>query len=341
VKAIICTKYGIPDSFSIQDIPVPVPLDNEVLVEVHASSVTTHNVLMVKGEPYFVRFINLSLLGPKYRIPGSDTAGRVISIGKNVKRFKPGDEVFGEISDCGFGAYAEYVSVPEDVLIHKPANLSFNAAAAVPLAALAALQGLRDKGHIQKNQKVLIFGASGGIGTFAVQIAKYFGAEVTGVCSTGNLELVKSLGADHLIDYTKEDFSKSDSKYDLIFAISYSSIFAHKKALSPDGTFVSTGGPSLSRVFQDMLLGPIMSKFGNNKFVGGWIVNINVKDLTFIRELIEAGKIKIVIDSCYPLDKAADAFRYFEKGHTRGRVIISLNTSWWWMTALILPAWVA
>jgi len=324
MKALVCAEYGLPDTLALTEMERPVPRDNEVLVEVHASSVTTHNLLLVRGRPFFVRLMGAGLLKPKITIPGSDMAGRVAAVGAGVTRFETGDEVFGDSSLAGFGAFAEYVSVPENALALKPANLTFEEAAAVPQAALVALQGLRDKGQIQKGQRVLIYGASGGIGTFAVQIAKYSGAEVTGVCSTRNLDMVRLLGADYAVDYTKEDFTTSGRPYDMIFAIAYRSIFDFKRSLSPQGIYVSTGAPSLKRIFQDMLLAPLISRNGGKKLVGGWSLIPN-KDLAFIRELIEAGKIRPVIDRRYPLDEVARAFRYFGVGHSRGKVVITVG----------------
>ncbi len=322
MKAIVCLKYGLSE-LKLEEVEKPIPKDEEVLLEVHASTVTTHNLVIVRGKPYFIRMMGNGFLKPKIKIPGTDIAGRVVMVGRNVTQFQPGDEVFGTLA--GFGALAEYASVPENTLVSKPANLSFEEAAAVPQAALVALQGLRDKGEIQAGQKVLIYGASGGIGTFAVQIAKYFGAEVTGVCSTGNLDMVHSLGADHVIDYTKQDFTKLGQSYDLIFAIAYRSIFAHKLALNPNGTYVSTGSPSIVRIFQDILIGPwILKKEGKN-LVGGWSVVPDPKDLVFMKELIEAGKVKPVIDRVYPLSKAAEAFQYYGAGHSRGKVVITLE----------------
>ncbi len=319
MKAIVCTKYG-EANLELKEVEKPVPKDNEVLVEVHASSITMHNLALVRGKPFFVRLMGIGLRKPKVVTPGSDIAGRVEAVGKDVRRFKPGDEVFGDM-DPLFGGLAEYVSVPEDALTPKPANVSLEEAAAVPQAALVALQGLRDKGHIQAGQKVLILGASGGIGTFAVQIAKYFGADVTGVCSTRNVDMVRSIGADHVIDYTKEDFTKSGRQYDLIFATAYRSIWDCKRALSPQGIYVSTGSPSMKRIFQDMVVGPMISRKGRQNFIGGWVLTPN-KDLALVKELIEAGKVKPVIDRKYKLREAAEAFRYFGEGHARGKVVV-------------------
>lgn len=324
MKAVVRDEYGLPEAFRLQEIERPVPKDGEVLVEVRATSVTTHSLLLVTGKPFFVRLMMSAPRRPAIRTPGGDMAGVIAAAGKGVKLFTPGDEVFGDLTLRGFGALAEYVCVPEDMLTRKPANVSFEEAAAVPQAALVALHGLRDKGKIQKGQKVLIYGASGGIGTFAVQIAKYFGADVTGVCSTPNVDLVRSLGADHVIDYTREDFSRSGQRYDLIFAIAYRSLSEHLRALSPHGAYVSVGGPSLGRIFQDMLLGPMVSRPGGKKVMGGWTVIPN-KDLGLIKELIEAGKVKPVVDRCYKLRDAAEAYRYFAQGHARGKVIITVG----------------
>lgn len=324
MKAIVLSKYGLPDGLELKEVAKPIPKDNEVLVEVHAASVNTDTLVFVTGKPFLVRLMATGLLKPKYAIPGNDIAGRVKAVGGNVKQFQPGDEVFGDLFGCGFGAFAEYVSVPENALTLKPTNLSFDQAAAVPEAANVAVQGLRDKGQIQKGQKVLIYGASGGIGTFAVQIAKYFGAEVTGVCSTRNLELVRSIGADHVIDYTKEDFTQNEQRYDLILAIASRSINDHRRALSPQGIYVSVGAPSMTRIFQDMVIGPLNSKTGGQKMVGGWTAIPN-KDLALIKELIEAGKVKPVIDRRYPLSEAAEALRYYGEGHTRGKVVITVE----------------
>jgi len=322
MKAIVCTKYGPPDVLELKEVAKPIPKDDEVLVKVHAASMTFSNLFLVSGKPFLIRLM-FGLLKPKLRIPGSDIAGRVEAVGRNGKRFRPGDEVFGDLSRCGRGGFAEYVSVPENELGLKPANISFAEAAAVPEAALVALQGLRDKGRIQKGQKVLIVGASGGIGTFAVQIAKSFGAEVTGVCGARNLDMVRSIGADHVIDYAKEDFTKNGQRYDLILATKgYRSIFDYQRALSPRGIYVMTGG-SWAQIFQALLIGPWISMAGSKK-LGSLTVKPN-QDLVLIKELIEAGKVKPVIDRCYPLSETAEAFRYYGAGHTRGKVVITVE----------------
>ena len=323
MKAIIQTKYGSLALLKLEEIPKPVPSDNEVLVEVHAASVNYSNMLIVKGKPLLIRLWS-GFLKPKFKVPGTDIAGRVEAVGGNVKQFQPGDEVFGDLSECGYGAYAEYVSVPENVLSLKPKNISFEEAATIPETAVVALQGLRNKGQIEKGKKVLIYGASGGIGTFAVQIAKYFGAEVTGVCSKRNWELVRSIGADHLIDYTVEDFTQTGKLYDLIFATAgYRSIFDYKRALSPNGIYVMAGG-SMTQIFQALLMGPLVSMTGSKKLCGLSLI-INQKDLVFLKELIESGKVKPVIDRRYYLSEVAEAIRYYSKGHTRGKVVITVK----------------
>src|SRR5215212_3158500 len=242
MKAIVNTTYGSPDVLQFKDVEKPSPTDDEVLIKVLAASVNAADLHFLRADPFLIRFMS-GLLKPKTTILGADIAGRVEAVGKNVTQFKPGDEVFGDISGCGWGGFAEYVCAGEDALVLKPANITFEQAAAVPMAAVTALQGLRSKGQIQLGQKVLVNGASGGVGTFAVQIAKSFGAEVTAVCSTRNLDLVRSIGADHVIDYTKEDFTRNGQRYDLILAANgYQPISAYKRALSPAGIYVTTGG---------------------------------------------------------------------------------------------------
>jgi NADPH:quinone reductase-like Zn-dependent oxidoreductase len=313
MKAILHTQYGRPQHvLQLKDVEKPAPKDDEVLVEVRAASLTFSNLMMVTGSPFFARLIAGGLLKPKPAILGSDVAGRAEAVGRNVRQFRPGDEVYGYLADCGKGAYAEYVCAPENALGLKPANLSFEEAAAVPEAALVALQAVRDDGKIRKGQKVLVYGASGGIGTFAVQIAKAFGAEVTGVCSTRNLELVRSLGADQVIDYTKEDFAKSGQRYDLIVATAgYRSISDYRRALNPGGIYVCTGG-SWPQLFQALLLGRRMSQNGGKKL--GVLTMDPDYDFAALKELIEAGKVKPVIDRCYLLNEIGEAFRYTYEG---------------------------
>lgn len=324
MKEVVCTEYGLPDAFELKEVAMPEPKGNDVLVEVHATSVTTHNLALVTGRPFFVRVMARALRTPKIRTPGSDVAGVVAAVGGDAKLLREGDEVFGDLSLCGFGALAEYVCVPENTLTPKPRNITFREAAAVPQAAVAALQGLRDKGRIQRGQSVLICGASGGLGTFAVQIAKCLGAEVTAVCSAESAEMVRSLGADHVIDYTKEDFTRNGRLYDLILGIAYRPIWDVRRALGPHGTYVSVGGPSLKRILQDMVLGRWLSTEGGKRLVGGWMLTPN-KDLGLICGLIENGTVRPVVDRCFQFAEAAAAFRYYAQGHSRGKVVITIS----------------
>jgi NADPH:quinone reductase-like Zn-dependent oxidoreductase len=322
MKAIVYNKYGPPDVLELKEIEKPVLMDNQVLVKVHAASVNFGNLVLLKGEPFLARFA-FGLTKPKYPIPGGDIAGRIEAVGKDVKQFQPGDEVFGDLSGCGWGGYAEYVSVPEHALAQKPSNLSFEEAAAVPMAAVTALQSLRDKGKVQPGQKVLINGASGGVGTFAVQIAKSFGAEVTAVCSTRNVNIARSIGADQTIDYSNEDFTNKMECYDLILGVNGSQpISVYKRALSPNGIFVHVGG-SGAQMFQAMVLGPWISMTGNKK-ISTFLQRQNQKDLIYIKELIETGKVKPVIDRSYKLNEVPEAFKYFEEGHAQGKVVITM-----------------
>ena len=324
MKAIVCTKYGPPDGLQLQEVAKPTPKADEVLVKVHAASVNAYDWHLLTADIFLVRLMGGGLLRPKKAIPGVDIAGRIEAAGSNVKQFRPGDEVFGDISACGNGGFAEYVSVPENALALKPATLSFEEAAAVPMAAVTALQGLRDQGKIQAGQKVLINGASGGVGTFAVQIAKAFGAEVTAVCSTRNLDLVRTLGADRVIDYTQEDFTRNGQAYDLILgANGYHPLSAYKRALTPQGIYVMAGGKP-GQMFQAMLLGSWLSEKGGRK-LGGFTARANQGDLVMLKELVEAGKVVPVIDKRYSLSEAAEALRYLGAGHARGKVIITME----------------
>jgi NADPH:quinone reductase-like Zn-dependent oxidoreductase len=323
-QTMVYTKYGSPDILELKEVEKPTPKDDEVLIRVHAASVNAAELHLVRGKPFLVRLMGLGLLKPKHTIPGAAIAGRVEAVGRNVTQFEIGDEVFGDLSACGWGGFAEYVCAREDALALKPANLTFEQAAAVPLAAVTALQALRDKGQIQPGQKVLINGASGGVGMFAVQIAKSFGAEVTAVCSTRNLDLVRSLGADHVIDYTKEDFTQNGQRYDLILAANgYHPISAYKRALSPKGIYVMSGG-SLTQVFQAMLIGPLVSMTGGKK-MGNVMAKPKQKDLVVVKELLEAGKVVPVIDKRYPLGEVPDALRYLEEGHAQGKIVITVH----------------
>jgi NADPH:quinone reductase-like Zn-dependent oxidoreductase len=301
----------------------PTPKDNEVLIKVHAASVNAADLHFLRADPFLIRLMS-GLLKPKNTILGADIAGQIEAVGRNVTLFQPGDEVFGDLSMCGRGTFAEYVCASEHALALKPSNITFEQAAAVPMAAVTALQGLRDKGKIRLEQKVLINGASGGVGSFAVQIAKSFGAEVTGVCSTSKLGMVRSIGADHVIDYTQEDFTQNGQHYDLILAANgYHPILAYKDALSPRGMYVMTGG-STAQMFEAMLLGPWISMTGSKK-MGNLLARPNQKDLAFMKELLETGKVTPVIDRCYPLNEVPEAIRYLEAGHAQGKVVITIG----------------
>jgi len=323
MKAIVYTEYGSSDVLHLHEVTKPTPGDDEVLVKVYAASVNAADWRLMRADPFLARLYTGLLKPTRFQILGGDIAGRVEAVGKDVSQFKAGDEVFGEVSVSGFGGFAEYKCARESELVLKPTNLSFEEAAAVPLAALAALQGLRDKGQIRAAQKVLINGASGGVGTFAVQIAKYYGAEVTAVCSTAKMELARSLGADHVIDYTQEDFTQNGLRYDLILAANGDrSIFDYKRALSERGIYVMAGGKA-GQLFQAMLLGPLMSMVGSKK-MRSVLSTPNQEDLQLLKELLESGKVKPVIDSRYSLREVPDAISYVEEGHAKGKVVISV-----------------
>ncbi|MEH7095277.1 NAD(P)-dependent alcohol dehydrogenase [Neobacillus vireti] len=322
MKAIVYDRYGPPDVLQLKEVEKPDPKENQVLVKIQAASLNYGNLVLLKGEPFLARFA-FGLLKPKYTIPGGDIAGRVEAVGKDVNEFQPGDAVFGDLSGCGWSGFAEYVSVPENALALKPANLSFEEAAAVPMAGVTALQSLRDKGKLQSGQKVLINGASGGVGTFAVQIAKALGAEVTGVCSPRNLAILESIGADRCLDYTKESFTEETERYDLILGVNGGlPLSAYKRALRPNGIFVHVGG-SGSQMFQALALGPWVSLTGSKK-MGSFLQRAKQEDLIYMKELVEAGKVKPVIDKCFKLSDVRDAFRYFAEGHAQGKVVLTL-----------------
>jgi NADPH:quinone reductase-like Zn-dependent oxidoreductase len=323
MKAMVYHKYGSPDVLQLEEVEKPTPKDDEVLIKVLAASANAPDWRALRTNPFFVRLSN-GLLKPKNKMLGVDIAGQVEAVGRNVKQFQPGDEIYGDVYEEGLGAFAEYKCMPEEgALAIKPANLTFEEAAAVPSAAVTALQGLRDQGQIQPGQKVLINGASGGIGTFAVQIAKSFEAEVTGVCSTRNLDMVHSIGADHVIDYTQEDFTKSGECYDLILDIvAKGSVSDFKRALTPDGIYVLTGF-TMAAMLGVLFLGPRISKRSGKKFVY-YGATPNKKDLIFMKELLEVGKVVPVIDRRYPLSEVPEAIRYYEKGHAQGKVVISV-----------------
>ena len=322
MRAIVCTKYGPPDVLQLKDVEKPTPKDNEALVKIQAASLNAADFETMRG----VSVVRITApLKPMHKILGSDIAGQVEAIGRNVKQFQPGDEIWADLSyPYGFGAFAEYVCVPEYALRLKPASMTFEEAAAIPTAGVVALQNLLAKRPIQPGQKVLINGAGGGVGTFAVQIAKHFGAEVTGVDSREKLEMLRLIGADHVIDYNQEDFTKNGQHYDLILDIVVRRwIFDYKRVLTHDGIVVMVGG-SITRVFLNILLGKMMTskkKIG----LGAWKPN-KKEDLNFLRELFEANKVKPVIDRCYMLGDVPEAFRYLEKGHARGKVVINIRS---------------
>ncbi|OGC80944.1 MAG: alcohol dehydrogenase [candidate division Zixibacteria bacterium RBG_16_43_9] len=319
MKAIVRTKYGSPDVLELREIGKPDPKEHQVLIKVHAASVNPLDWHILRGKPFLVRLMGFGLLKPKHQILGADIAGRVEAVGKNATQFRIGDEVFGS----GMGGFAEYACFREDKLVLKPATMTFEQAAAVPVAGLTALQSLRDHGRIQPGQHVLINGASGGVGTFAVQIAKAFGAEVTGVCSTRNVEMVRSIGADHVIDYTKEDFWRSGKEYDLILDnAAYHSIRKPLRALNPTGTYVLIGG-SIACLVQSSILKPLFSKKEGRK-ITSVMAKVNAPDLAFLKELLETGKVVPVLDRRYSLSEVPQAIRYLEEGHARGKVVITV-----------------
>ncbi len=325
MKAIVCAKYGPPEVLQLQEVAKPAPKHNEVLIRIHATVVTAGDCnVSLRGHPFISRLVTgqftNGLRTPRTTIFGFELAGEIEAVGKDVTRYKEGDQVFGGTT-LRLGAHAEYICLPEDVITIKPANMTYEEAAAIVEGAMTALPCLRDLAKIRKGQQVLIIGASGSTGTAAVQLAKYFGAEVTGVCSTVNLELVKSLGADKVIDYTQEDFTQNGQTYDVIFAIAGPSTFSRcRDSLKPGGVYL-TDKPSLGVV-------PHILKLNRKKailaYTGLRPASVKCKDLSFIRELIEAGKLKVVIDRCYPLEQIVEAYRYVEKGHKRGNVVITV-----------------
>jgi NADPH:quinone reductase-like Zn-dependent oxidoreductase len=323
MKAIVCTMDGPPDVLQVKELPKPTPDDDRVLVRVHAASLNAADLETLRGV-FIVRMA--APFRPMYRILGSDIAGRVEAVGRNVKQFQPGDEVWGDLSfPHGLGAFAEYVCVSENALAPKPASMTFEEAATYPQAAIVALQSLRDKGRIQPGHRVLINGAGGGMGTFAVQLAKYFGAEVTAVDSTRKLDMLRSIGADHVIDYTQEDYTRSGQRYDLILDVAaYRSVFDYRRALSPEGIFMMVGG-SVGTLVQVLSLGALMSRMGNRRIgLNAWKPNKR-EDLAFLAELFEAGKVIPVIDRRYPLRAVPEALRYLEEEPHLGKIVITLT----------------
>jgi NADPH:quinone reductase-like Zn-dependent oxidoreductase len=326
MKAIVYYDYGSPDVLKCEEIEKPTPGDDEVLIKVRAAAVNPLDWRLMRGVPPIFRIL-LGLRKPKVRRPnrtGRDVAGQVEAVGRNVTQFKPSDEVFGACR----GAFAEYACAPESALVLKPHNVTFDQAASVPVAAITALQGLRDKGQIQPGQRVLINGAAGGVGTFAVQIAKSFGAEVTGVCSTRNVDMVRSIGADRVIDYTQEDFTKMSQQYDLIFDLMANhSLSACRRVLNPKGIYIRAGAGTRSSMIglvASLIIALVLSRLASQKFVT-FVAKVRKEDLTIISELMKDGKVTPVIDMRYRLSEVPEAIRYLEQGHARGKVVITLE----------------
>lgn len=326
MKAIVYENYGSTEVLKLKEVSKPVPKENEILVKVQAASVNAADWRMMKADPFLVRFYAGLFKPKKISILGADVAGTVEEVGRNITKFRPGDEVFGDVFASGFGGFAEYKCGKEDEFVLKPSNLSFEDVAALPLAGMTALHSLRDFGKIQAGQAVLINGASGGVGTFAIQLAKYFGANVTAVCSTSKKELAISLGANHVIDYTKEDFTKNGKKYDLIVGVNgYRSLSEYKASLNPKGRYVMAGGGT-AQLFQALLLGPFVSLTSDRKIIAA-SSQPNQKDLLFLSELMKSDKLKSVIDRRYTLEEVPEAIRYVEEGHAGGKVIIKVEST--------------
>lgn len=322
MKAVIQKSYGSFNVLNVEDVDKPICGNNQVVVKVHAASIGYSNLFFMKGKPAIMR-LSLGIFSPKIKIPGAEIAGEVVEVGAEVTNFKPGDKVYSDLSDCGRGGFAQYVAASESVIRLMPRNISYESAATVPEASQVAYQALVDGGKLKKEDKVLIHGSTGGIGSFAVQIAKILGAEVTAVCSTGNIEMIKSLGADYIIDYTKDDFVKNNKKYDLILSTAgYRSIFDYKKALKPNGRYITTGG-KMKQIFQALLLGPFLSSKKGKKF-SSFLVKPN-KDLDIIKDYIEEGKIIPIIDRTFNLNDISKAMEYYSRGHSKGRVILIIT----------------
>jgi NADPH:quinone reductase-like Zn-dependent oxidoreductase len=322
MKAAVYTRYGPPDVLKLVEREQPAPADDEVLVKVHAASVNAADWRLLMARPFLARMYN-GLLRPRRQVLGADVAGTVEVVGRNVRRFKPGDAVFGDLMRHGWGGFAEYAVAPEDAFASKPAGLSFEEAAALPMAGVTALQGLRDAGGLRPGEKVLVHGASGGVGTFAVQLAKLLGAEVAGVCSTGKVDLVRSLGADHVIDYTREDFTRRGERWDLILAANGDQPIRHyQRALRPGGRYVMAGGSS-RQMFEALILGRLIF-MGSGKRMAALSAKVNPKDLAYLADLVETGQLKPLIDRRYPLREVPEAIRFVAEGHARGKVVVDV-----------------
>lgn len=325
MKAIKFTQYGSPDVLQLADVDKPTPKAGEVLVKVHAASANPLDWHIMRGEPFLAR-LEYGLRRPQHLFLGADVAGSVEAVGEGVTRFRPGDAVFGETFHSALGSFAEYACVPETALVLKPDTVSFEAAAAVPVAALTALQGLRDKGKLRAGQRVLVNGAAGGVGTFAVQIAKALGAHVTAVCSGRNVDLVRSIGADDIIDYQHENFTDNAGHYDLILdLVGNHSVWALKRALKPQGTAPIVGFNSLPRMFEHLIIGPLASAWGGKTVGMIGTVKASAEDLQLLKEMLADGRIIPVIDRCYPLSQTAEAIRYLETARAKGKVVITVG----------------
>ncbi|WP_249869567.1 NAD(P)-dependent alcohol dehydrogenase [Oceanobacillus saliphilus] len=319
MKAFVTNKYGSPDVLELQDVEKPICKDNQVLVNVHATSINYGNIVLLRGTPFVARFA-FGITKPKFKIPGGDIAGTIEAVGKNVKNFQVKDEVFGDLSSSGWGGFAEYVAVPENSIALKPKNFSFEEAAALPMAASTSLQALRNKGNVQEGQEVLIYGASGGVGTFAVQIAKALGANVTAVCSTRNVDIIKSLGIDHVIDYKKETIFEKDNTYDLILGVNgYQPISEYLRALKSNGKFILVGG-SPKQMPQAMF------RSIGNKQINIFMQSHKQEDLKFIKELVEKNQLTAVIDRRFSFNELPNAFKYFEEGHAQGKLVVKVSS---------------
>jgi NADPH:quinone reductase-like Zn-dependent oxidoreductase len=322
MKAIVYKKYGSPSVLQLKEVDQPVPNDDEVLIKVHAASINSWDWDMLTGRPLEYRLF-FGILKSKHKTLGCDIAGRIEAVGRNITKFKPSDDVFGDLCEGSWGGFAEYVCARENEIALKPAGMTYEEAASTPQAGLLALQGFCDKSKIKPGQKILINGAGGGVGTFAIQMAKSFGAEVTGVDSAGKLDTMRSLGADHVIDYTQEDFTKNGKCYDLILDVKTDrSIFDYRRVLSSNGIYVTVGGRS-ARILQLVFLGPLISMTGSKKLT--LIMHKPNKDLNILNELIESGRVKPVIDRCFPLSETAEAFQYFGEGHFTGKIVITME----------------
>jgi len=324
MKAIVYTQYGSPEVLQIREVAKPEPKDDQVLVKVHAASANALDYRRFEKLSSMDRLMQEKIFKSVGKAIGADIAGIVEAVGANVKQYQPGDEVFGVAAGMK-GGFAEYACAIENKLALKPQNLSFEAAAAVPVAAVTALRGLRDKGLVQSGQTVLVNGAAGGVGTFAVQLAKAFGAEVTAVCSGRNLDMVRSIGADHVIDYAREDFTQGSQRYDLIFAVNgFHPLSAYQRALNPQGMYICAGG-TLPQIFQAMFVGPFISRRNGKRLGSMGIATVNQKDLLYLKELLEAGKIAPVIEKNYPLSEAPTAIRYLAEGHAKAKIVFQIG----------------